>query len=182
MNRLAHTQLCPEFANRALTAAAAAAGTSASERTTNASEPPSSSTDFFEALPAAAPTIAPARLLPVRVTAATRGSATRRSTVSGTSGSGMTRAVTSPAGKPAPTKASASASAEPVTLGECLSRTPLPAARVGMAKRITCQTGKFHGMTASTRPIGSGTTKADTPAGESISTSRRARRAGALAA
>ena len=181
-NRLAQTQLWPELVKRAPTAAAAAAGTSASASTTNASDPPSSSTDRLDARPAAAPTISPARLLPVRVTAAIRSSAIRPPTVSGTSASSMTRVVTRWAGKPTCSKASARASAVPVTLGECLSSTPLPAASVGMANRMTCQTGKFQGITASTRPIGSGGTNAETPAGESISTGRAARMVAALAA
>jgi hypothetical protein len=34
-----------------------------------------------------------------------------------------------------------------------------------MANRMTCQTGKFQGITASTSPNGSGDTKADAPGG-----------------
>ena len=40
------------------------------------------------------------------------------------------------------------------TLEACLSNPTLPAIRAGAAKRNTCQKGKFHGMTASTGPIG----------------------------
>ena len=100
------------------------------------------------ARPAAAPTAAPARLLPVRVTAATRSSAMIRSLTAGTSGSATTRVVSRPCGNPARSMNCWMASALPVTFGECLSRTALPAARVGMAKRMTCQNGKFHGITA----------------------------------
>ena len=53
-----------------------------------------------------------------------------------------------PAGNPARSTSCWIASALPVTFGECLSRTALPAARVGMATRMTCQNGKFHGITA----------------------------------
>ncbi len=163
MKRFAQTQLWPALLKRALTAAAAAAGTSASSSTTNASEPPSSSTDFFDARPAAAPTAAPARLEPVSVTAAMRSSAIRQSTVWGTLASSMTSAVSRFAGSPASVNSVASASAQPVTFGECFSRMPLPQATAGIAKRITCHTGKFHGITASTRPMGSWLTQASTP-------------------
>ena len=155
MKRLAHTQLWPPLPKRAFTAAAAAAGTSASSSTMKASEPPSSSTDFLDSRPAAAPTAEPARLEPVNVTAAIRSSAISRSIVAGTSGSATTSEVSRCLGSPASTNNCSSASAQPVTLGECFSSTPLPAVIAGMAKRITCQTGKFHGMMASTRPIGS---------------------------
>ena len=62
-----------------------------------------------------------------------------------------------------------------MTLGECLSSSPLPAATVGIAARITCQIGKFHGMTASTSPIGSCATQALTAPEPSSSTGRSAR-------
>ena len=155
MKRLAHTQLCPPLWKRAFTAAVAAASTSASSSTMNASEPPNSSTDFFEARPAAAPAAAPARLEPVRVTAAMRSSAIRPSMTLGTSGSATTSVVRTFAGRPASTNNCCNASALPVTLGECFSRMPLPATSEGMAKRMTCQTGKFQGITAKTRPTGS---------------------------
>ena len=40
------------------------------------------------------------------------------------------------------------------TLEACLSRPTFPAISAGAAKRNTCQKGKFHGMIASTGPIG----------------------------
>ncbi len=40
------------------------------------------------------------------------------------------------------------------TLDACLSSPTLPTINAGAAKRITCHMGKFHGMTASTGPIG----------------------------
>jgi hypothetical protein len=46
------------------------------------------------------------------------------------------------------------ASAEPGTLLACFSTQPLPAIKVGAAKRKTCQKGKFQGITASTTPSG----------------------------
>ena len=39
------------------------------------------------------------------------------------------------------------------TLDACLSRPTLPTISAGAAKRITCQIGKFHGITASTAPM-----------------------------
>ena len=40
------------------------------------------------------------------------------------------------------------------TLLACLSRPTLPAMSAGAANRIACHSGKFHGMIASTTPIG----------------------------
>ena len=40
------------------------------------------------------------------------------------------------------------------TLLACLSRPTLPAMSAGAAKRMACQSGKFHGMIASTTPSG----------------------------
>jgi len=47
------------------------------------------------------------------------------------------------------------ARALPGTFEACFSRPTFPAARLGAAKRNTCQNGKFHGITASTGPSGS---------------------------
>ena len=60
-----------------------------------------------------------------------------------------------PSGKPASRKTSSMASAQPGTFDACLSRPTLPAIRAGAAKRKSCQNGKFHGMMASTGPMGS---------------------------
>ena len=107
------------------------------------------------AFPAATATPTPARSLPVTVTAPIRGSAMIRAVVAGTSGSATSRAANSPSGAPASARMSATARAQPVVFGECLSSAPLPAISAGAANRNTCQSGKFHGMTASTRPTGS---------------------------
>ena len=40
------------------------------------------------------------------------------------------------------------------TFDACLSSPTLPAIRPGTANRIACQSGKFHGMIASTGPSG----------------------------
>ncbi len=45
------------------------------------------------------------------------------------------------------------------TFDACFSRPTFPAIRAGAAKRNTCQKGKFHGMIASTGPIGWKVTK-----------------------
>jgi hypothetical protein len=132
---------------------------SASFRTTKGSEPPSSRTVGFSARPAAAPTAAPARSLPVRVTAATRGSAINLSVTAGVLASETRRVANSPGGKPASRKSRSIATAQPDTLGECFSSAPFPAISAGAAKRTTCQNGKFHGMIATTTPIGSKTTR-----------------------
>ncbi len=145
MKRLAAMQLWPPLPNRDFTAVVAAASRSASSRTTNGSEPPSSSTLFFSARPAAPPTASPARSLPVRVTAATRGSPMIRGVASARSASAITRVVNRCAGPPAAATASVNsvsmASAQPVTFGECLSTAALPATIAAHAKRSTCQNG-----------------------------------------
>ena len=51
-------------------------------------------------------------------------------------------------------KISSIASAHCGTFEACLSSPTLPAMSAGAAKRNTCQNGKFHGITASTGPIG----------------------------
>ena len=136
-------------------ACTATAGRSASASTRNGSEPPSSSTLFFTARPAAAATCEPARSLPVIVTAAIRGSASRRAVVSPTVPSSTSRVRNSPLGKPASPSTASNANAQPDTLGACLSSPPLPAMRAGAANRVTCQKGKFQGMIARTTPSGS---------------------------
>ena len=58
-----------------------------------------------------------------------------------------------PSGAPAAASTRSTASAQPVVFGECLSSAALPAIGAGAANHApTCQSGKFHGMTASTAP------------------------------
>ena len=135
---------------RALTAVRTAASRSALGITTNGSLPPSSSTLFLMTLPAALATWLPALVLPVSVTAATRGSSMTRFTWSVS----ISSVWKQPSGNPARRKMSSIASAHWGTLEACLSRPTLPAMSAGAAKRNTCQNGKFHGITASTGPIG----------------------------
>ena len=65
------------------------------------------------------------------------------------------RLVNTPAGAPAAVNTSSRANAVPETLGACLRSAVLPAISAGPANRMTCQNGKFHGMTAKMMPIGS---------------------------
>ena len=102
------------------------------------------------ARPAAAATSRPAPSLPVRVTAATRGSSTSRPTRSAPTSS----AWKTPSGKPAIRKTSSIAWAHRGTLEACWRRATFPAITAGAAKRNTCQKGKFQGITASTGPSG----------------------------
>ena len=67
----------------------------------------------------------------------------------------MSRVRNDPGGKTGIAKSSSIASAQPGTLAACLRSATLPAISVGAAKRITCQNGKFQGITASTAPSGS---------------------------
>jgi len=151
MNRLAAMHDCPLFCTRAATAMRTTASRSADSSTMKGSEPPSSSTLFFSAWPAAAATDMPACSLPVRVTAAIRGSAM----IPAMSLLSTKRLVNPPSGSPARRKMSSSNSAVCGTLEACLSRPTLPTISAGAANRTTCQSGKFHGMMASTGPIGS---------------------------
>jgi hypothetical protein len=154
MNRLAAMQLWPPLENRARAAWEATFDRSASASTRNGSEPPSSSTHFLTARPAAAPTAAPARSLPVSVTALRRGSLISRCVTSATEASPTSRARKRPAGAPAAASSRSMARAHWGTLGECFRSAPLPAIRAGAANRSTCQNGKFQGMMARTRPSG----------------------------
>ena len=75
MNRLAAMHDWPAFWTRACTPTAIALSRSAEGSTMKGSLPPSSRTIFLPTAPAWAATARPAPTLPVRVTAATRGSA-----------------------------------------------------------------------------------------------------------
>ena len=143
---------------RPCTATARRASRSASASTMNGSEPPSSSTLFLSAVPAAAATAAPARSLPVSVTAATRGSSMiRGGHVRPTLGVATSSAGEHArrAGPPSREHLPRSPARSRGTFGACLSSAALPAISAGAAKRKTCQNGKFHGMIASTTPSGS---------------------------
>ena len=90
-------------------------------------------------------------MLPVSVTATTCGA----STSDATREDGTSSARKAAAGRPASRSSSSIASAQPVTFEACFSRPTLPAMSAGAAKRNTCQSGKFQGITASTGPSGS---------------------------
>ena len=93
----------------------------------------------------------PAASLPVTVTAAMRSSAMSPATGSVP----MSSVWKTPSGAPARRNRSSSASAHCGTFEACLRRPTFPATSAGAANRITCQKGKFQGMTASTTPSGS---------------------------
>jgi hypothetical protein len=150
MNRFAAIHDWPLLIIRAFTAILIASSRSALGITTNGSLPPSSSTVFLIRAPACAATCVPAPSLPVSVTATTRGSSMTRST----SLLPISSVWKTPSGNPARRKTSSIASAHCGTLDACLSRPTLPAIKPGAANRNTCQNGKFHGITASTGPIG----------------------------
>ena len=131
LHRFEARQLCPELMNRLFTAPATARSRSASARTTNGSEPPSSRRLFLMTRPAASATAAPARSLPVRLTAATRSSSISARLTSGTSSSATTMLRKTSAGRPASRMTRSIASAHPVTFGECLRTAVLPASSDG---------------------------------------------------
>jgi len=150
MNRLAAMQLWPAFCTRASTPTLAAFSRSALGITMNGSDPPSSSTTFLMLRPAASPMLRPAPSLPVSVAAAMRGSS---SSLLARLPS-MSKVWKAPSGNPAARKTSSMASAHCGTLEACFSTAAFPATSPGAAKRKTCQSGKFHGITASTTPSG----------------------------
>ena len=84
------------------------------------------------------------------LTAAIRGS----SMIAAMSVLATNRLVTTPGGTPARRKASSSSSAVCGTFDACLTSTTLPTMSAGATNRMTCHSGKFHGMTPSTGPIG----------------------------
>ena len=67
----------------------------------------------------------------------------------------MSSVWNAPSGKPPRRNVSSMSSAVCGTFDACFSSPTLPAISAGAANRITCQSGKFHGMTASTGPSGS---------------------------
>ncbi len=150
MNRLAAMHDCPLLRQRAVVATSAARARSAEGMTTNGSLPPSSSTDFLTISPATAATDEPAGPEPVRVTATTRSSRRTPSTFEDP----MSRVWNAPPGKPARANRSWRNRAVWGTLEACFNRPTLPAIRAGAANRMTCHSGKFQGMTASTGPSG----------------------------
>jgi hypothetical protein len=99
------------------------------------------------------PTFEPASLLPVSVTAAIRGSwmifSTRELSISS--------AWTHPSAA-RPPEDLLDRQAHPVTLLACFRTITLPAISAGAACRISCHSGKFHGMIARIGPSGSNAT------------------------
>ena len=150
MKRLAAMQDCPLFRQRANAPTRAAAPRSADGITMNGSLPPSSSTTFLISLPAIAATDCPAGPDPVSVAATTRSS--RR--IGSTRAEPTSSVWKVPAGKPALAKRSCMNSAVCGTFDACLSSPTLPAIKAGAANLMACQSGKFHGMMASTGPSG----------------------------
>ena len=101
-------------------------------------------------MPAIEATERPAPSLPVNVAAATRSS----SRIAFTRLPADEQGLEDTFGEARPPAASSMLSAVWGTFEACFKRATLPTMKVGAAKRMTCQSGKFHGMTASTGPIG----------------------------
>ena len=150
MKRLAAMQDWPLFRTRATAATRAAARRSAEGMTTKGSLPPSSRTTFLISLPAIAATDCPAGPDPVSVAAVTR----RSRRIASTRAEPTSRVWNVPWGKPARVNKSCMNRAVCGTFEACLSSPTLPAIRAGAANRMACQSGKFHGMMASTGPSG----------------------------
>src|SRR6202042_3961499 len=102
----------------------------------------------------------PAAVEPVKVILSTRGS---RTSSSETSRSAVTT-LSTPAGRPAASAASAIRYPSPGASGDDLRITVQPASSAGATLLLIRTIGAFHGMIAPTTPTGSPTTRAD-PAG-----------------
>ena len=144
-------QLWPELMSRAPAPAVAASSTSQSSNTMKGSLPPSSATIGLRWRPATAATSLPARELPVSVTPRIRRSAMQEAACSFV----RKRFWTSPSGAPASRYSSTIRSAHWGTEGACFSTIAFPVMQLGADTRMTCQSGKFQGMTARIGPMGS---------------------------
>ena len=137
MKRLAAMQLWPLLIVRALPPVSIARSRSASASTTNGIRAAELEHGLLERSPAAAPTLRPARSLPVSVAAAIAGCAISRARPPP-----ARAAFEEPSARRPPRTARRSEGAQPQTLDACLSATALPATSAGAAKRNTCQNGE----------------------------------------
>src|SRR5690606_6673169 len=108
-------------------------------------------TVFLIRLPANCATFFPAPVLPVKVTAFTKGWAITFSICSPEISNILQQSV----GKPASLTISEIANAQPLTLDACFNKPQFPAIKAGATNLKTCQNGKFQGIMAKTTPIGS---------------------------
>ena len=113
--------------------------------------PPSSRLTRLRLAPQAAPIFLPAAVDPVKETLSTPGWLTRCSPTSRPAGT----TLSTPLGRPASAKISASTLASSGVSGAGLNTTVLPDSRAGASLAQARKSGTFHGVMAATTPIGS---------------------------
>ena len=154
--RLVQTQVWPLFRYLLWMAPATAASRSASSKTMKGALPPSSSETFFTVEAHWAISCLPISVEPVKETLRTMGLVVSSLPMAPES---PVMTLKTPAGSPACSPSSASASAEKGVALAGLSTTVQPAARAGPALRVIMAAGKFQGVMAATTPIGSLSTR-----------------------
>src|SRR5450830_73864 len=150
--RLAQTQVWPTLRNLDASAPSTAASRSASSNTMKGALPPSSSDNFLMLEAHCCINSLPIAVEPVKLSLRTMGLLVISPPMA--SGAPVTTLKT-PAGTPARSANTASASAEKGVASAGLSTIGQPAANAGPALRVIIAAGKFHGVMAAHTPIGS---------------------------
>jgi hypothetical protein len=149
---LAATHTAPPLRILAIMAPSTAASTSASANTTNGALPPSSMEQLTTRGAACASSREPTRVEPVKDSLRT-GCAASIASTAGPGGCGTTT-FTTPAGTPARSSRSASASAVSGVSPAGFSTTVQPAASAGPILRVAMAAGKFQGVMRTLTPMG----------------------------
>ena len=148
---MAHTQVCPALRYFDAIAPATAASRSASSKTMNGALPPSSRLTFFTVEAHCDIRSLPTSVEPVNESLRTVGLEVSSAPIGP---DGPVTTLITPAGMPARSASSASASAENGVCDAGRMTTVQPAARAGAHLRVIIAAGKFHGVMEATTPIG----------------------------
>ena len=154
MMRSVDMQIWPWCMKAPKAAAATASSRSASSQISSGALPPSSSRQGLRCLPESSPTMRPTREEPVKFTRFTAGCAISASTTAGASAAECAMKFTTPAGRPASTKASTIRRCTAGHSSEALSTTVLPQASGMAMARTPRMTGAFHGAMPTQTPAG----------------------------
>ncbi|KPC50734.1 hypothetical protein WG78_16810 [Amantichitinum ursilacus] len=149
--RLAHTQVWPLLRYLEPMAPCTAASRSASSNTINGALPPSSIDIFLMVGALCSISLAPTSVLPVKVILRTMGLAVSSPPISVDE---PVSTLKMPAGTPARSASTASASADSGVCVAGFSTIGQPAASAGPTLRVIIAAGKFHGVIAAVTPIG----------------------------
>ena len=150
--RLAQTQVWPVLRYFDAIAPLTAASISASSKTMNGALPPSSIETFFTVRADCSISCLPTSVEPVKVILRTVGLLVISPPISDDA---PVTTLNTPAGSPARSASSASASAEYGVCDAGLETTVQPAASAGPTLRVIIAEGKFHGVIEATTPTGS---------------------------